>query len=84
MNDYIYGSNEVAVISKYASSSIRAKTPRLVKLYLPFAIKDGSGNWLYDERACSVFIILRNGAKPAEYNSVEQFAIESVYHTKIS
>lgn len=83
MNNFIYGSSEVSTISGYASSTVRAKTPRLVKLYPPFAIKDESGDWLYDERACVVFITLRHGVKPAKYDSVERFAIESVYHTKI-
>ncbi len=71
-------------MSGYAPSTIRNKTPELIKLYPLFAIKVDANKWRYDERACAVFIIIKNEVFPSEYNSVEQFAITAVYHSQIS
>lgn len=85
MNDFVLKTKDIKRITGYSQSTIRSKTTLLVSIYPLFAIKNEFKEWVYDERALAVFILIKNGQYPEEsYSSVIEFAIEAIYHCKVT
>lgn len=80
MSRYCYTTSEASKKTGYAQSTIRLKAAQLVKIIPFFAVKDDSDDWLLDEKAIALLIIIKSKVKVGNYESVEQFAIASVYH----